>query len=100
MKYSRLKILSLVGFLATISMSCYRMRAPNGGGQIQAIPARSINPEDVALTPGYKIEPVISGLTYPTAIAFDDSNNIYVIEAGYSYGEVWEVPKLLKVDGD
>lgn len=76
------------------------MRSPNGGGQITTIPPRSVHAGDIALPPGYKIEPVISGLTFPTAIAFDDSNNLYVIEAGYSYGEVWGVPKLLRVNGD
>lgn len=75
------------------------MRDSNGGGQIDAIPQRTINASDIGLQPGYKIEAVISGLTFPSAVAFDDSNNLYVIEAGYSYGEVWEEPKLLRVEG-
>jgi len=79
---------------------CYRMRKSNGGGQIETIPQRKINANDIALTPGYKIEPVSSGLTFPTAAAFDDGGNLYVIEAGYSYGEVWGEPKLLKVDAN
>jgi glucose/arabinose dehydrogenase len=74
------------------------MRASKGGGQIQDIPARTIQPSDIAVPNGYKIEPVVSGLTFPTAVAFDDQGNLYVIEAGYSYGEVWEDPKLLKVE--
>lgn len=88
-----LTVLSLI-----FTQSCYRMRASKGGGQIQDIPARTIQPSDIAVPNGYKIEPVVSGLTFPTAVAFDDQGNLYVIEAGYSYGEVWEDPKLLKVE--
>lgn len=75
------------------------MRHSKGGGQIDNIPTRKINAGDVALMPGYKIEAVASGFTFPTAVAFDDENNLYLIEAGYSYGEVWSEPRLLRVDG-
>lgn len=34
----------------------------------------TINANDIGLQPGYQIEPVISGLTFPTAVAFDDEN--------------------------
>ena len=76
------------------------MRSSNGGGQIQNIPDRAIDPKDIALHPGYKIEVVASGLTFPTAVTFDDENNMYVIESGYSYGEVWETPKLIRIGKD
>lgn len=74
------------------------MRSSMGGGQIKDIPERNIQPTDIAVPKGYKVEPVVSGLTFPTAAAFDDEGNLYVIEAGYSYGEVWGEPKLLRVD--
>lgn len=76
------------------------MRTSKGGGQIEEIPQRKIVPSDIGLQPGYKIEAVTSGLTFPTACAFDDEGKLYVIEAGYSYGEVWGEPKLLRIDGD
>jgi len=76
------------------------MRASKGGGQIDDIPQRRINANDVALYPGYKIEPVANGFTFPTACAFDDEGRLYVIEAGYSYGEVWGEPKLIRVDAN
>jgi len=76
------------------------MRSSKGGGQIGAIPQRKIEPRDIAVAPGYKVEAVTSGLTFPTAVAFDDAGNLYVIEAGYSYGEVWGEPKLLRVDAN
>lgn len=78
--------------------SCYRMRSSKGGGQISDIPQRKIEPRDIALPPGYKIEAITTGLTFPTAVTFDDAGNLFVIEAGYSYGEVWGEPKLLQVD--
>jgi cytochrome c2 len=77
---------------------CYRMRTSKGGGQISAIPQRHIDASDVALPHGYTIQPVTSGLTFPTAVTTDDDGSIYAIEAGYSYGEVWGEPKLLNID--
>jgi glucose/arabinose dehydrogenase len=77
--------------------SCYRMRPSRGGGQTGSTPARAINTADIAVPEGYKIEVVTTGLTFPTGAALDDSNNLYVIEAGYSYGEVWSEPRLLRI---
>lgn len=76
------------------------MRASKGGGQIGDIPPRVIDPSDVAIQKGYKIEPVISELNFPTAVTFDDQNNLYFIEAGYSYGESFSDPKLFRVDSN
>jgi hypothetical protein len=92
------KLLCILILSSIFLSSCYRMRKSNGGGQIDAIPARTISPGDIAVPKGYKIEPVASGFTFPTACTFDDAGNLYVIEAGYSYGEVWGEPKLLRVD--
>ncbi|MGI6632941.1 MAG: serine hydrolase [Bacillota bacterium] len=41
---------------------------------------------EVMLPGGYRIEPVASGLTFPTSIAWDESGRMYVTEAGYAYG--------------
>jgi glucose/arabinose dehydrogenase len=43
---------------------------------------------------------VAQGLTYPTGVAFDAQNRPYVLEAGYSYGEVWTAPRLLRIEAD
>jgi glucose/arabinose dehydrogenase len=86
--------------LLFLMAGCYRMKASKGGGQIGDIPERKTVASDIALQPGYKIEPVTSSLNFPTACCFDDEGKLYVIEAGYSYGEVWGEPKLLRVDGD
>lgn len=101
MKHNTIPLIYLCLIILSLTiMSCYRMRSPNGGGQIDNITERTIDPNDIALHPGYKIEPVISGLTFPSAITFDDENNMYAIESGYSYGEVWQEPKLLRIKKD
>jgi hypothetical protein len=86
--------------IVTCFSNCYRMRASKGGGQIKTINQRRINASDVALPPGYKIEVAATGLNFPTAVAFDGEGRIYVIEAGYSYGEVWAEPRLIRIEGD
>lgn len=76
------------------------MRGSKGGGQIGAVSPRTVNANDVALPPGYKIEAVATGLIFPIPMAFDDGGNLYVIEAGYSYGEVWSEPRLLRIEAN
>ena len=41
----------------------------------------------VVLPPGYRIERYISGLTFPTAVTWDESGVMYVSEAAVSAGE-------------
>jgi glucose/arabinose dehydrogenase len=76
------------------------MRASKGGGEIKAISQRKISPNDIRLMPGYKIEMLAHGFTFPSAVTFDDKGNLYVIETGYAYGEVWRQPKLIQLRPD
>ncbi|MFN2509125.1 MAG: hypothetical protein ABR589_10185 [Chthoniobacterales bacterium] len=76
--------------------ACYNMRPSTGGGQTQFSGSRSTNPADVALPSGYRIDVVATGLTYPTGVAIGDGE-IYVTESGYSYGEDFTAPRLLRV---
>lgn len=92
-------MLSLV-FLSAAFYSCYRMRASKGGGQVRAAGPRVIDTADIGLVPGYKIELVAEGLTFPSGIAFDDTGRLYVTESGYAYGEVWNAPKLIRIGED
>ncbi len=78
--------------------SCYKLRDSAGGGQTTFTPPRNINAADVALPDGYRIEAVASGLTFPTGVTFDEAGDPYVVEAGYSYGEEWTIPRLIHVD--
>jgi glucose/arabinose dehydrogenase len=50
------------------------------------IPAK---PSDYYLESGYRLEPLIAGLTFPTGMTFDDRGILYIIEAGYSYGPAY-----------
>jgi glucose/arabinose dehydrogenase len=85
---------------ALLLSGCYTMRKSKGGGQIKTIPARTIEPADVLLMPGYKIELVAKDFTFPAAVAFDESGIAYVIETGYSYDEIWAEPKLIRLNSD
>ena len=86
-------------FLLVLLAGCYRMRPSNGGGQIKSVSPRVLVPSDVLVMPGYEIEVVASGLTFPSALAFDDKGILHVVEAGYVYGEEWEEPHLIRIQG-
>jgi glucose/arabinose dehydrogenase len=89
-----------MGILCLGLSGCYEFTPSAGGGRLTELPEsgqRAIKAEDVALPSGYKIEPVAAGLTFPTGVTFDEQGVPYVVEAGYSYGEVWVTPRLLKV---
>jgi hypothetical protein len=68
------------------------------GGEIQRIPQRSLSAGDVLVAPGYTLEVFSTGFTFPTALDFDDDGNMYVVESGYAYGEVWLDPRLIRID--
>ncbi|MDQ3003573.1 MAG: hypothetical protein M3Y08_20235, partial [Fibrobacterota bacterium] len=76
---------------------CYFMRPGHGGGKASAPQTRITVPGDIALPKGYRIEAIATGLTFPTAVAMDDTGGLYVLEGGYAYGEEWGTPRLLKV---
>src|SRR3954471_14636561 len=96
----QLHMLSLA--LASLSMAllggCYELSGSSGGGQTQTLGERQVNPGDVQLPQGYRIEAVATGLNFPTGVAFDDQSRPCVIEAGYSYGEVWTTPRLMRIE--
>lgn len=45
-----------------------------------------VRPEDIYIEPGYRLAPLIIGLTFPTSLTFDDLGYLYIGESGYSYG--------------
>jgi glucose/arabinose dehydrogenase len=91
---------ALVTSLVCCSVGCYRVLPGAGGGRVKANPERPINAADVSLEAGYSIEPVAAGLIFPTGVTWDDQNRMYVVESGYSYGEVFTSPRLLRVEPD
>ena len=95
MRYQNLLALLLLVCL----WGCYRILPSRGGGQGDIrTEARPVNPSDIALPQGYAAEVVATGLTFPTGVAFDGQGRLHVIEAGYSYGEVFLEPRLLRVE--
>jgi len=51
----------------------------------------------VEVPEGFRAEVVVSGLTYPTSVEFDDAGGMYIAEAGYSYGDETATPRILRV---
>lgn len=92
-----MKTITCCLLLAVFMASCYSTRRSKGGGQTGASAIRETNPADVVLPEGYTAEVVASGLNFPTAVCFNEEGVPYVIEAGYSYGEVFTLPRLLKI---
>jgi hypothetical protein len=84
-------------FGASAAAGCFRFAPSKGGGQVGELRGRRIDARDVAVPDGYVVDVVAAGLTFPTSIAFDERNTPYVIEAGYSYGERFGVPRLLRI---
>jgi len=98
----RVRALStLASAVVALALSgCYAVRPSSGGGQTEFTPPRKLNPADVAVPRGYRVEVIASGLTFPTGVAFDDKGVAHVVEAGYSYGEVFTTPRLLRVQSN
>jgi glucose/arabinose dehydrogenase len=89
-----------LGLLVLLLSGCYGLRPSAGGGQTGFDPPRPLQPADVALPEGYAIEVVADGLVYPTGVTFDQAGTLHVLESGYSYGESWTTPRLLRLEAD
>ncbi len=90
-----LPLRSLAVSTLLLSTGCFHLFA--GGTSKEFQPPRRLEPAAIALPEGYRIEPVATGLTYPTDVTFDGEGTPYVIEAGYSYGEDFTEPRLLRI---
>lgn len=86
--------------LAALPSACYHLRGTHGGGMTSFSGERKFDPRDIAVPRGYTIEKVASGLTFPTGVVFDDRDRVYVVESGYSQGEEWASPRLLRLEPD
>ena len=86
----------VASLLLSLSVGCYRILPGAGGGRVKANPDRPINAADISLEDGYSIVPVAAGLVFPTGVTWDDQGRMYVVESGYSYGEVFTSPRLLR----
>ncbi len=87
----------VIGLGVSFASGCFVFQKSEGGGQTLTPASRDVSSGDVALPPGYAIEPIASQLTFPTSITFDEAGDAYVVESGYAYGEVFTVPRLLRL---
>jgi hypothetical protein len=94
----RTAVILLLFFIPLLLAGCWSLLPSHGGGQTSDGGSRVPDPAGIALPEGYRAEVAATGLSFPTGVAFDDRGGIYVLEAGYSYGEVWTTPRLLKVE--
>jgi glucose/arabinose dehydrogenase len=99
---ARIASRSWMWLLALASASCFGSAASRGGGQIGEQAARkaaaaAASPYDIAVPDGYTVELVADRLTMPTGVAFGPAGEIYVVESGYSVGEVTAEPRLLAI---
>ncbi|MDC4226477.1 MAG: hypothetical protein MPW15_20080 [Candidatus Manganitrophus sp.] len=95
----RLLFSQLLFSIGIVFTGCFRLRTSHGGGETEFRSAEEdLLPSDIALPKGYRIEPVATELTFPTGVTFDQEGRAYVVESGYSYGEVWTTPRLLRID--
>ncbi|HVK84609.1 MAG TPA: PQQ-dependent sugar dehydrogenase [Kofleriaceae bacterium] len=86
-----------------VTGACYGQRPSQGGGQITKAEFRDAirspaNPHDIDVPPGYRVELVAQGLTFPTGVAFGPAGEVYVVESGYSYGERLTTPRIVEVE--
>jgi glucose/arabinose dehydrogenase/cytochrome c5 len=92
-------LLALLGLAAPARAILFYTSLPhNGAGKARFCPPRPIDPTAIGVPCGYCIEPVVTGLTYPTAVATDEYGRIYILEAGYSYGEDFRLPRLMRIE--
>src|SRR5690606_32253146 len=59
---------------------------PLPGPAVRRSPDPPLWPGDITLEPGYTIEAVAAGLTFPSDLTFDDRGRLYVAEAGLALG--------------
>jgi glucose/arabinose dehydrogenase len=59
-----------------------------------------VNQPDYILESGYKLEKVVSNLTFPTDLTFDDQGHIYICEAGFAYGTKPGEGRILRWEKD
>lgn len=90
----------LIGGCAELTGVVKKEAQTAGGAETTLVGPRQVNPADVALPPGYRIEAVSTRFTFPTAVVFDDANRPHVVESGYSYGERYAPGRLIRVESD
>jgi glucose/arabinose dehydrogenase len=91
-----------VGVVASVLLfsGCYVMRPSSGAGQTAAPTPATRSPDAIATPAGYQVELIAAGLTFPVGAAFDQQGRLHVVESGYSYGEDFAEPRLLRIEAN
>jgi glucose/arabinose dehydrogenase len=63
-------------------------------------PQRPINAEAVVAPDGYRVEALVTGVSFPTAVSFGPGGELYLSEGGGVAGSVVGVPRVLRIDPD
>ncbi|MGV3722496.1 MAG: PQQ-dependent sugar dehydrogenase, partial [Actinomycetota bacterium] len=63
-------------------------------------PQRPVNPDAIVAPQGYRVEALVTGLTFPSAISFGPGGELYVAEAGGVAGSRVASPRVLRIDPD
>ncbi len=63
-------------------------------------PQRPVNPDAIVVPNGYRVEALVTGLTFPSAISFGPGGELYLAESGGVAGRVVAVPRVLRIDPD
>jgi glucose/arabinose dehydrogenase len=83
--------------LATSFSACQKVRGHYGTKSYDKV-ERPVSTAGIKLPSGYRISLHTANLNFPTGLTFDDKAQMYVIESGYAYGEIFTTPKLIRVD--
>ncbi|MFD2515795.1 PQQ-dependent sugar dehydrogenase [Pontibacter locisalis] len=89
--------LFLLVFLLFTAAGCSKMKTMMKTKQRAIALERTVSASDVQVPPGYKVEAVATSLTFPSGVTFDEQGNVYFIEAGYSYIDVFKKPRLAQL---
>jgi glucose/arabinose dehydrogenase len=71
--------------------------APAATTQSALPPVPAPDPSAAQVPEGFRVEVVMQGLTYLTSIDFDAEGNLYIAEAGYSYGDPSPSPRIIRL---
>src|SRR5689334_5228178 len=74
------------------ALACFRTPPP----PLPAIPPP--DPSAAEVPPGYQVELVLSGLSCPSSVEFDNQGALYIAEAGYGDGNEATSARITRLD--
>lgn len=97
------RLLVVAGATPLALSACYEVKPSKGGGQIsnrEATAGRGYDPRDISVPPGYRVELAARDLAFPTGIAFGDHGEMFVVESGYTEGDVAGTGRVIELGPD